>query len=332
MVDGLGGENWDGAILICDLLERWFSTVTEFPNTLHIHEVGAGAGLIGLLCSHLTSNLSVILSDRESDLCLKNSKECKVYPSISSAITGVDPITHSSSYLNSVRAMDLNWGITGYDQCDKIENKPHLLIGAEIAVLFKQQPLLCETIDRLSDDKTIVMLSIDGLPIAASQPLTEEEKVIELEKTLKQGKDKKGPITRIPYLTQLDRDLLSRGFQVKASPAKAVVWKKVVADVDQINTNTEPDTSGFSHVYTFSDRIAALETNENAKNVDSKTGSPMIAELIDVNNNVTFESQGLDELCVHHIRCYYRPGLLDIADEDHPLLSIPIISSFFREG
>ena len=33
-----------------------------------------------------------------------------------------------------------------------------------------------------------------------------------------------------------------------------------------------------------------------------------------------------DEMCIHHIRCYYRPEVLLM--KDHPLMSIPLISEF----
>lgn len=66
MVDGLGGEVWPGAIVLCRYLEQ--NSVVQGKRVV---ELGCGTGLCGIVCMKLGAK-SVLLTDEYIDLALMN--------------------------------------------------------------------------------------------------------------------------------------------------------------------------------------------------------------------------------------------------------------------
>ncbi len=74
MVDGLGGETWDGALMLSS-----FMSSLHFGNGERIVELGCGSGLCGLVTSAADGpSISVILTDRFVDLATLNTERGKL--------------------------------------------------------------------------------------------------------------------------------------------------------------------------------------------------------------------------------------------------------------
>lgn len=63
-VDGLGGEVWPGAYVLCSFLERH---KTKYCVSRNVIELGAGCGLCSLLASELGAE-RVLATDEYTDL------------------------------------------------------------------------------------------------------------------------------------------------------------------------------------------------------------------------------------------------------------------------
>lgn len=150
-VDGIGGVLWDGTLLTNVVLEEMLLSYampsSAGPQTLHILELGAGAGLTSLMLHDLaksSSSLSLRLTatDRCVDLLLQNA----------AAAGAVD-----------LNIQELEWGNeTDISRVLHECGKPDIIIGSEIMVLVKQQPALITTIDRLRHPDTLLLVSADG--------------------------------------------------------------------------------------------------------------------------------------------------------------------------
>ncbi|POM64969.1 Hypothetical protein PHPALM_19424 [Phytophthora palmivora] len=67
-VDGLGGEVWVGALVLCEFLEAHDQEVVQGRDVI---ELGAGCGLCGLVAATLGAK-TVVLTDEYPDLLAKN--------------------------------------------------------------------------------------------------------------------------------------------------------------------------------------------------------------------------------------------------------------------
>lgn len=67
-VDGLGGEVWAGALVLCEFLDAHHE---EFVNGRDVIELGAGCGLCGLVAAALGARTAV-LTDEYPDLLARN--------------------------------------------------------------------------------------------------------------------------------------------------------------------------------------------------------------------------------------------------------------------
>ncbi len=100
MVDGLGGANWDGSLLLCNVLQKWLtprsgpkerdtpfessssalavssSSVNAYNRDKmtppHIVELGCGSGMLGLVLNRLNPHVNITCTDREIDLVEEN--------------------------------------------------------------------------------------------------------------------------------------------------------------------------------------------------------------------------------------------------------------------
>lgn len=81
MVDGIGGMTWDGALVLCRVLEKiYYEAVCYVPQGYapgkqlvrgcHMLELGSGTGLVGMLAAQLGFRSTV--TDRDSDLAEYN--------------------------------------------------------------------------------------------------------------------------------------------------------------------------------------------------------------------------------------------------------------------
>ncbi|POM70070.1 Hypothetical protein PHPALM_13557 [Phytophthora palmivora] len=67
-VDGLGGEVWAGALVLCEFLEAHDQEVVQGRDVI---ELGAGCGLCGLVAATLGAK-TVVLTDEYPDLLARN--------------------------------------------------------------------------------------------------------------------------------------------------------------------------------------------------------------------------------------------------------------------
>lgn len=130
-VDGIGGTTWDGSLLLCELLLRTRAALTECT----LLELGCGSGLCGIC---IAADCAVMVTtDQEIDLVQQN------------------------LYLNphdNLSAVSLQWG----EELGTLSDQHwDVLFGAEITCLKSQHGALVDTIDRLVDDRTIVLLTFD---------------------------------------------------------------------------------------------------------------------------------------------------------------------------
>ncbi|OQR91231.1 hypothetical protein THRCLA_09063 [Thraustotheca clavata] len=138
-VDGLGGEVWPGAHVLCHHIEQH---ATELGlNTARVVELGAGCGLCGLVAAGLKAQ-SVVLTDEYPDLLQMN-------------------INLNSSWLRpgQVTASELVWGEESVRSSGLTYD---LILGSEVTQLGRSlhTPLL-RTVLWLSHCKTKALFSMD---------------------------------------------------------------------------------------------------------------------------------------------------------------------------
>lgn len=122
-VDGLGGEVWPGAYVLCSFLERH---KTKYCVSRNVIELGAGCGLCSLLASELGAE-RVLATDEYTDLLLTNVN-----------------IADASAY-KSVSVATLVWGQFEAMECYK--NQFDVVLGSECTQLGRQaHALLVDTI------------------------------------------------------------------------------------------------------------------------------------------------------------------------------------------
>ncbi|CAH0490190.1 unnamed protein product [Peronospora farinosa] len=130
-VDGLGGEVWAGALVLCEFLEAHDQDVVLGRDLI---ELGAGCGLCGLVAASLGAK-SVVLTDEYPDLLERNtSKNSHLWAE-----------TETDSVLPIVSSGELEWGVT--KSITPFAHKFDTMIGSEITQLGRDLhvPLL-ETI------------------------------------------------------------------------------------------------------------------------------------------------------------------------------------------
>lgn len=142
LVDGIGGISWDGSFGIVAILE-----VLDLTTT-HIVELGCGSGV----CSNVIAcetGAKVTATDRFVDLVELN-------------------LLASKSADIDVEAVELNWGCCNNSFSENFllqsRGSVDIIIGAEIACLRKQQDKLMNTINFISSDSTVVLISFDEGP------------------------------------------------------------------------------------------------------------------------------------------------------------------------
>lgn len=141
-VDGIGGVIWDGSILLCYLLE---TIDVKILQSLRILEVGAGAGLCGILAAKIGAE--VILTDRATDLVEIN----------------VESARRSSPNPLKISIIQLDWSAQNSYEHDFSDLD--LILGAEVACLLQQQDYLLSLLDSLclSSSRAVILLTFDGL-------------------------------------------------------------------------------------------------------------------------------------------------------------------------
>lgn len=146
-VDGIGGIVWDGSILTIFLL-NYLNL-----NNKEIIELGCGTGLCGIYCILKGSN--VILTDREIDLAQININSLKEQLQEQNQLLLLNNINEK------IQCYNLVWG----ENISHIPIKQYdLIIVCECACLVKQQESLIQTIIELTNDKTVILVTFDGIP------------------------------------------------------------------------------------------------------------------------------------------------------------------------
>lgn len=151
-VDGIGGTTWDGALHMCHL----FAALAPFlrGGDLQLLELGCGSGLLGLFAGLVCPMLDVVLTDREVDLALTNSRLVERQLNRQLSHTNVFPLT---------------WGcINGAADEEMIlsssRRRPDIIVGCEVACLRRQQDAMIASILRLMKPESLVFISFDEPP------------------------------------------------------------------------------------------------------------------------------------------------------------------------
>ncbi|KAG2761061.1 hypothetical protein JG687_00007742 [Phytophthora cactorum] len=146
-VDGLGGEVWAGALVLCEFLEANDQEV----QGRNVIELGAGCGLCGLIAAALGARMAV-LTDEYPDLLARNiAKNQHIWAERET--DGFFPIVSSG---------ELEWGVA--ESIAPFAHKFDTVLGSEITQLGRDLhvPLL-ETICSVlrPGSKSIALLSMD---------------------------------------------------------------------------------------------------------------------------------------------------------------------------
>ena len=338
MVDGIGGATWDGALVLAHVLQQalvrdvtataapssCFSSSSYSSRPLRVVELGCGAGLLGILAHTLQPLAEVVLTDKEPDLASANVAASRVYASMlefleaerhpegchaSSKKADTDEAANATDAASGaqMRVLELPFGEQSFASSElACSPPPDLILGAEIAVLYKQQPLLCQTLDCLAGPHSLVLLSIDGFPAASSSAeAAAAENAVELrvEGAVRGvgGPPKEG------YAALLDADMHRRGFLKRVLAVGQITWLKLghrqsrpVQEVAQAMEllsalGAAPTGHGATCVATFRD-VAAL-SSQPGQRVPAAASSAGAGEVTDVQE-------------VHHVVAYFRPELL----------------------
>ncbi|KAE9038601.1 hypothetical protein PR002_g5939 [Phytophthora rubi] len=147
-VDGLGGEVWAGALVLCEFLEEHAQEVVQGRDVI---ELGAGCGLCGLVAASLGANAAV-LTDEYPDLLARNiAKNCHLW---------AERETHDGTPV--VSSGELEWGVP--ESIAPFSRQFDTMLGSEITQLGRglHVPLL-ETIRSVLRPgvKSLALLSMD---------------------------------------------------------------------------------------------------------------------------------------------------------------------------
>lgn len=147
-IDGLGGEVWAGALILCNYLEMHGQKVVQGRDVI---ELGAGCGLCGLVAASLGANLAVI-TDEYPDLLQTNIDKNQHIWSERQA-TAQHPIASSGR---------LKWGAP--ESVAPFAHKFDTMIGSEITQLGRDLHIsLLEAIRTVlrPGPKSVALLSMD---------------------------------------------------------------------------------------------------------------------------------------------------------------------------
>lgn len=141
-VDGLGGEVWAGAFVLCEFLER---SAAELVQGRRVIELGAGCGLCGVVAAALGAR-RVVLTDEYPDLLEGNAlKNCHLWAAEA-----------------EVASAALEWGER--DAVQPFAGQFDTMLGSEITQLGRDlhQPLL-ETVRAVLRPglESVALLSMD---------------------------------------------------------------------------------------------------------------------------------------------------------------------------
>ncbi|KAL3672458.1 hypothetical protein V7S43_001757 [Phytophthora oleae] len=147
-VDGLGGEVWAGALVLCEFLQKNSQDMVQGRDVI---ELGAGCGLCGLVAAALSAK-SVVLTDEYPDLLKRNI--AKNHHLWAEREAEGSPIASSG---------ELEWGVA--EAIAPFAHKFDTVLGSEITQLGRSlhAPLL-ETIRCVlrPGAKSVALLSMDA--------------------------------------------------------------------------------------------------------------------------------------------------------------------------
>ncbi|KAL4147626.1 hypothetical protein PRNP1_011526 [Phytophthora ramorum] len=147
-VDGLGGEVWAGALVLCEFLEAHDEDVVQ---TRDVIELGAGCGMCGLVAATLGAE-SVVLTDEYPDLLARNI-------ALNRHLWAEREVDESPPVASSD---ELEWGVT--ESIAPFVHKFDTMLGSEITQLGRDLHIpLLETIHSVlrPGAKSVALLSMD---------------------------------------------------------------------------------------------------------------------------------------------------------------------------
>jgi hypothetical protein len=147
LCDGIGGILWDGSLIMSYLLEEIVSNVDEGT---HFIELGCGTGLCSIVASksnRISRNIKFSATDRYIDL--------------------LDINIENNNLKDEITSDTLNWDNPNESNiCNNKNNsdKYQIIYGVEIACLINQQHKLINTINKLYNDNSIILITFDDTP------------------------------------------------------------------------------------------------------------------------------------------------------------------------
>uniref|UniRef100_UPI00398ECA99 protein N-lysine methyltransferase METTL21A n=1 Tax=Pristiophorus japonicus TaxID=55135 RepID=UPI00398ECA99 len=132
---GVAAVVWDAAIVLCTYLE--LGAIQLQDRT--VIELGAGTGLVGIVATLLGGDVTV--TDREVALqFLESNLRENIPPDLQTR----------------ARATELSWGV---NLCRFDPGSYDVVLGADVVYLQETFPALLETLEHLSSERTVILLS-----------------------------------------------------------------------------------------------------------------------------------------------------------------------------
>ena len=143
MVDGIGGIVWEGSLVLCELLKQCDT------SQISLVELGGGAGVCSIVGALL--GMDALVTDREVDLATVNIRNCQK--------------EHVLSDNSDINALKFDWAEEPSPELLQhlsSSDKNRVIVGVEVACLLKQQPFLVDSLCRICDPGTIILISFDA--------------------------------------------------------------------------------------------------------------------------------------------------------------------------
>lgn len=143
MVDGIGGIVWEGSLVLCELLKQCDT------SQISLVELGGGAGVCSIVGALLGMN--ALVTDQEIDLATVNIQNCQK--------------EHASLDNSDINALEFDWAEEPSPALLQhlVDNdRNRVIVGVEVACLLKQQTYLVDSLCRICDLGTIILISFDA--------------------------------------------------------------------------------------------------------------------------------------------------------------------------
>jgi hypothetical protein len=298
LCDGIGGVLWEGALVISYLLEK-----IELDCHSHVLELGAGAGLTGLMSAVCGSK--VTLTDRRCDLAEENILLLK------------EQYLHEKINLN-VSSYELSWGQGDESKLLDLCGPVDVIIGAEIVCLRKQQENLMNTIRLLAGPDTIVLLSYDDIPMPSGGSSDSSNNN---EANMADESDK---VIVSKYEEEMNKRMQIAGFLRAVICTATVDWQtesnikeKNIPSIEEV---TKIDRQKSESISTKSYAVIHDNTRSHYNDL-SKVSIPNLCHVEEINDNYganpKISSSSSLTHHIHHVTAYYRQSATRVCSRCH---------------